>query len=909
MESRKRFRVENSVAGDGFKTPEKKISNVIGPSGDYHGWGVDEVCGYLRLMGYGEWQQRFRDEQITGVILPYLTESHLEKMGICLLGVQLELLHCFRKLWFCSPVEKIKIFNDPIHGHIELHPLLVRIIDTPQFQRLHYIKQLGGAFFVFPGASHNRFEHSIGVGYLAGRLVQVLHERQPELQISQRDMLCVQIAGLCHDLGHGPFSHLFDGKFIPKACPTLDWKHETASLQMFDHLISVNGLESVMVEHGLELPEDLHFIKEQIAGPTCIPEGDDQETASWPYKGRTEAKGFLYEIVANKRNGIDVDKWDYFARDCHHLGIQNNFDYKRFLKFARVCEVGTKKHICTREKIISMDYGMKEKNPINNVRFYCKNDPRKAIRIRRNQVSQLLPERFAEQLIRVYCKKIDEQSIEAAKKYFVQWCINRDFTKPQDGDICAPELTPLKASWIDEEDSEDDCPGPTNGTPATLKPRTRLFQKEGPSVNGGRRLVQVLHERQPELQISQRDMLCVQIAGLCHDLGHGPFSHLFDGKFIPKACPTLDWKHETASLQMFDHLISVNGLESVMVEHGLELPEDLHFIKEQIAGPTCIPEGDDQETASWPYKGRTEAKGFLYEIVANKRNGIDVDKWDYFARDCHHLGIQNNFDYKRFLKFARVCEVGTKKHICTREKEAGNLYDMFHTRNCLHRRAYQHKVGNIIETMITEAFLKADPYIEIEGSQGKKHAISTAIQDMEAYTKLTGIKHKTGHRTTRSVASSFFCCSVSNIVRFEKIISMDYGMKEKNPINNVRFYCKNDPRKAIRIRRNQVSQLLPERFAEQLIRVYCKKIDEQSIEAAKKYFVQWCINRDFTKPQDGDICAPELTPLKASWIDEEDSEDDCPGPTNGTPATLKPRTRLFQKEGPSVNGGSSNLKQ
>lgn len=638
MESRKRFRVENSVAGDGFKTPEKKISNVIGPSGDYHGWGVDEVCGYLRLMGYGEWQQRFRDEKITGVTLPYLTESHLEKMGICLLGVQLELLHCFRKLWFCSPVEKIKIFNDPIHGHIELHPLLVRIIDTPQFQRLHYIKQLGGAFFVFPGASHNRFEHSIGVGYLAGRLVQVLHERQPELQISQRDMLCVQIAGLCHDLGHGPFSHLFDGKFIPKACPTLDWKHETASLQMFDHLISVNGLESVMVEHGLELPEDLHFIKEQIAGPTCIPEGDDQETASWPYKGRTEAKGFLYEIVANKRNGIDVDKWDYFARDCHHLGIQNNFDYKRF------------------------------------------------------------------------------------------------------------------------------------------------------------------------------------------------------------------------------------------------------------------------------------------------------------------------------LKFARVCEVGTKKHICTREKEAGNLYDMFHTRNCLHRRAYQHKVGNIIETMITEAFLKADPYIEIEGSQGKKYAISTAIQDMEAYTKLTDhIFQQILYSSTpelaeaREILNNVICrklykcvgqtqpkskTKISNdqldILASEvaqafpqtstdvklqaedfivTIISMDYGMKEKNPINNVRFYCKNDPRKAIRIRRNQVSQLLPERFAEQLIRVYCKKIDEQSIEAAKKYFVQWCINRDFTKPQDGDICAPELTPLKASWIDEEDSEDDCPGPTNGTPATLKPRTRLFQKEGPSVNGGSSNLKQ
>ena len=55
-----------------------------------------------------------------------------------------------------------KVFNDPIHGSIRLHSLLVKIIDTPQFQRLRYIKQLGGGCFVYPGATHTRFEHSIG---------------------------------------------------------------------------------------------------------------------------------------------------------------------------------------------------------------------------------------------------------------------------------------------------------------------------------------------------------------------------------------------------------------------------------------------------------------------------------------------------------------------------------------------------------------------------------------------------------------------------------------------------------------------------------------------------------------------------------------------------------------------------
>ncbi|CAI5647708.1 unnamed protein product [Oreochromis niloticus] len=228
-----------------------------------------------------------------------------------------------------SALVKGKVFNDPIHGHIELHPLLIKIIDTPQFQRLRNIKQLGGGYYVFPGASHNRFEHSIGVGHLAGELVQTLKLKQPELDISERDVLCVQIAGLCHDLGHGPFSHLFDGMFNPEADPEhKDWKHEDASLEMFDHLVKTNGLAQEMERYGLILPPDLTFIKEMIK-PL---KSDDAE---WPYEGRDENKSFLYEIVSNKQNGIDVDKFDYFARDCHHLGIRNNFDHQRFIMFAR----------------------------------------------------------------------------------------------------------------------------------------------------------------------------------------------------------------------------------------------------------------------------------------------------------------------------------------------------------------------------------------------------------------------------------------------------------------------------------------------------------------------------------------------------------------------------------------------
>ncbi|XP_035244256.1 deoxynucleoside triphosphate triphosphohydrolase SAMHD1-like isoform X3 [Anguilla anguilla] len=437
-------------------------------------------------------------------------------------------------------------------------------------------------------------------------------------------------------------------------------------------------------------------------------------------------------------------------------------------------------------------------------------------------------------------------------------------------------------------------------------------------------LVKVLNDRQPELLITERDILCVQIAGLCHDLGHGPFSHLFHGKFLPEVDPERNWKHEMASVQMFDYLLQENYLPPVMEQHGLILPEDLDFIKELIAGPLEQHIQFSQEQPTWLYKGRSEEKCFLYEIVANKRTGIDVDKWDYFARDCYHLGIQNNFDYQRSLRFVRVCDVEGKRQICTRDKEVGSLYDMLHTRNCLRRRAYLHKVSHLIEIMMTEALVKADKHIEIKGSGGKLFTISSAINDMEAYTKLTdsvfeqilhssqpeladarqilrnilrrklykciGQTHPKRHMEITqadllSLASSVaearpqsepdvFLCAEDFVVT---VVNMDYGMNQRNPINNMHFYCKNDPTRAFKIGKNQVSQLLPEKFAEQLIRVYCRKTDNRSLEMARKYFVQWCINEDFTKPQDGDVTAPELTPLKQSWVvdkDEEDNEDE-----------------------------------
>ncbi|KAF1372634.1 hypothetical protein PFLUV_G00267940 [Perca fluviatilis] len=333
---------------------------------------------------------------------------------------------------------------------------------------------------------------------------------------------------------------------------------------------------------------------------------------------------------------------------------------------------------------------------------------------------------------------------------------------------------------------------------------------------------------------------------------------------------------------MFDHLVKSNNLELEMKDHGLNLPEDLDFIKKLIEGLS------DPNAVQWPYNCRPKEKSFLYEIVANKSNGIDVDKFDYFARDCYHLGMKNNVDHLRFMQLTRVCEVDGLNHICSRDKEVGNLYDMFYTRNCLHRRAYQHRVNKIIEYMIAEAFLEADGHIKIEGSKRQMFTLSTAIDDMEAYTKLTDhVFEQILHSSSTDLADAkkilekiisrkhykFLGEIRPGPIPTKKVIgelekelaaldfivlvtTFDYGMKDKDPIKNVYFYSKRNPDTAFKITKDQVSKLLPECFSEQLIGVYSKKTDDQSLKAARNHLDQWCEDKGLPNLQYGDTATP-----------------------------------------------------
>lgn len=403
------------------------------------------------------------------------------------------------------------------------------------------------------------------------------------------------------------------------------------------------------------------------------------------------------------------------------------------------------------------------------------------------------------------------------------------------------------------------------------------------------KLARMLQKKQGCLNITDKDVLCVAMAGLCHDLGHGPFSHSFDGLFLPRVRPNCSWTHEVGSCNMLDHLIEENRLQEHLDEYDIK-KQDIDFVKEMIAGPLS---GKNSEV--WPYRGRGEDKSFLYEIVSNERNKVDVDKWDYFARDCHHLGIRNSFDHMRFMQFIKVLRVeGERLQICARDKECLNLYEMFHTRSILHKRAYQHRVASAIDHMICDAFVKADPYIKILGKDGKPCTMSQCIDDPVAYTKLDdGIFDRILHSTEvelqpardilkrvlkrelyalvgavkplefkiSEVPAEIVALDETKVLHVADIIvtakKINYGMRDRNPIDSFKFFSKSNPTKPYQMRQDDVSSMLPRSFEDTEVQVYCTVVSK--IALATKCFENW---RKKLNLESNSQVAGLLTPLK-----------------------------------------------
>lgn len=199
---------------------------------------------------------------------------------------------------------------DNIYGYVPYSNIETRFLDTMWVKRLKRIKQLGLLDHVFPSASHSRFEHSVGVSYLAEKYINLLETNSPGFNPTSQDKLCVKLAGLLHDVGHGPFSHVYDNIVIGDSGK----KHEIRSRDIVEYIFQEVGTHKDFKSAYL-----IDTIKEMIEPLT-----DD-------YK-----RNPIYNIVNNSINSIDVDKMDYLRRDPRHIGLDYSFDPSRILNKSTV---------------------------------------------------------------------------------------------------------------------------------------------------------------------------------------------------------------------------------------------------------------------------------------------------------------------------------------------------------------------------------------------------------------------------------------------------------------------------------------------------------------------------------------------------------------------------------------------
>ncbi len=187
-----------------------------------------------------------------------------------------------------------KVFRDPVHRLIRIDPddaFILELIDTPEFQRLRRIRQLGVSSMTYHGAEHSRFAHSLGVFNFCQRILEVLQRRYRD-EPSIRDYLerhsgLVKAAALLHDIGHGPFSHMMERAFNIKG------QHASKSVSLITN--QQGNVAAVLAENGI----DPHAVAQIIRQDS-------------PHR-------ILVDMISSQ---LDADRMDYLLRDCHGTGVE-----------------------------------------------------------------------------------------------------------------------------------------------------------------------------------------------------------------------------------------------------------------------------------------------------------------------------------------------------------------------------------------------------------------------------------------------------------------------------------------------------------------------------------------------------------------------------------------------------------
>ena len=194
----------------------------------------------------------------------------------------------------------IKYLRDPLHGYIGLTEPELRVIDTSPVQRLRNIKQLSVASMAYPGAEHTRFLHALGSMHLASQMAESLRR---STTITDEELQLVRLAGLLHDVGHGPFSHSYEEILVKHR--GLNHEHMTREV------VERSELADVLRACGFEPKE----VTELIGKPE-------------------KAKRFLHQIIVSQ---VDADKMDFLVRDSYYTGAEyGKIDISRLVQAMEV---------------------------------------------------------------------------------------------------------------------------------------------------------------------------------------------------------------------------------------------------------------------------------------------------------------------------------------------------------------------------------------------------------------------------------------------------------------------------------------------------------------------------------------------------------------------------------------------
>lgn len=196
------------------------------------------------------------------------------------------------------------VIRDPIWQNIWIEPLALQLIDTPAFQRLRRVKQLGLAYLVYPGAVHTRFDHALGVYHLTGRSLRLLAASGQLPGLGERDTTLLRLAGLLHDIGHYPFSHTME----ELETGLIPHDHE----ELAGAFLADDAVSGVLSPLGPDATREIH---ELIVGRSGSP---------------------LQGLVSGS---LDLDKIEYLTRDAWFCGVPyGSIDVERLLGALRLLE-------------------------------------------------------------------------------------------------------------------------------------------------------------------------------------------------------------------------------------------------------------------------------------------------------------------------------------------------------------------------------------------------------------------------------------------------------------------------------------------------------------------------------------------------------------------------------------------